>query len=59
MSITGFQKLATVSIWIFNVLLNKSSGMLQSYKLPWIKLSYIFWNNLPMENYGYEQALTS
>ena len=43
MSTTGFQKLATVSIWIFNdVLLNKSSGMLQQYKLPWIKLSYIF-----------------
>ena len=54
MSITTFQKLVTVSIWMFNnLLLNKSCGMLPQYKLPYGKL----WNlNLPqtMENYGYE-----
>ena len=41
-SITDFQKHATVSIWIFNnLLLNKRHGM-----LPWYKLRYYKYNKM-------------
>ena len=36
-SITDFQKHVTVSIWMFNVLLNKSHGMLPQNKLRYYK----------------------
>ena len=65
MSITDFQKLVTVSIWMFNnLLLNKSHGnnaVIVQIKL--LSISQIFWDKLTMENYGYEpkssQSLTS
>ena len=53
-SITDFQKHVTVSISLFNnVLLNKSRGILQQYKLPYYKYNNL--NNLKKVNY--EQLL--
>ena len=66
MSITEFQKLVTVSIWMFNnLLLNKSCGILPQYKnyLTINTISWIFRNKLTMGDYEYEpkssQSLTS
>ena len=48
--ITDFQKHFTVSIWMLNVLLNKSCGMMPQYKLRYYKYNKL--DILKWVNYG-------
>ena len=65
MSITAFQELVTVNIWMFNnLLLNERVDLRHNTNYLTInKKCLIFWNKLILENYGYKpqslQSLTS